>query len=177
MQRIEVPRCALKDPQIAPRRLLQRPRLMQGQGLVERALPVGTDGHGFAGSRTSGGIIETSRSREERQVRRAVRESRSSDNSRRPCRKTGLPRPRHRASTARSKRKGAAMVDLDAYLTRIGHRSPVAATEACLAALHEAHLAAIPFENLDVVLGREIRLDLPGLEAKLVAGGRGGYCF
>jgi N-hydroxyarylamine O-acetyltransferase len=69
------------------------------------------------------------------------------------------------------------MVDLDAYLTRIGHRGPVAATEACLAALHEAHLAAIPFENLDVMLGREIRLDLPGLEAKLVAGGRGGYCF
>jgi N-hydroxyarylamine O-acetyltransferase len=69
------------------------------------------------------------------------------------------------------------MVDLDAYLARIGHRGPVAATETCLAALHEAHLAAIPFENLDVVRGREIRLDLPALEAKLVASGRGGYCF
>jgi N-hydroxyarylamine O-acetyltransferase len=69
------------------------------------------------------------------------------------------------------------MVDLDAYLTRIGHHGPVTATEACFAALHEAHLAAIPFENLDVMRGREIRLDLPGLEAKLVDGRRGGYCF
>jgi N-hydroxyarylamine O-acetyltransferase len=69
------------------------------------------------------------------------------------------------------------MVDIDAYLARIGHRGPVAPTEACLAALHEAHLAAIPFENLDVVRGLEIRVDLPSLEAKLVHGGRGGYCF
>ena len=69
------------------------------------------------------------------------------------------------------------MVDIDAYLSRIGFTGPVAPTEACLAALHQAHLAAIPFENLDVVRGYEIRLDLPSLEAKLVQGGRGGYCF
>jgi|HubBroStandDraft_1064217.scaffolds.fasta_scaffold01846_4 N-hydroxyarylamine O-acetyltransferase len=69
------------------------------------------------------------------------------------------------------------MVDLDLYLARIGHRGPIAATEACLTDLHEAHVAAIPFENLDVVLGREIRLDLPSLEAKLVGDRRGGYCF
>jgi len=69
------------------------------------------------------------------------------------------------------------MVDIDAYLGRIGFAGPVAPTEACLAALHQAHLASIPFENLDVVRGREIRLDLPSLEAKLVHGGRGGYCF
>jgi N-hydroxyarylamine O-acetyltransferase len=69
------------------------------------------------------------------------------------------------------------MVDLDAYLGRIGFHGTLAPTEACLTALHEAHLASIPFENLDVVRGHFIRLDLPSLEAKLVRGGRGGYCF
>ena len=69
------------------------------------------------------------------------------------------------------------MIDLDAYLARIGHDGPVAPTLACLNQLHEAHLAAIPFENLDVVRGLGVRLDLPSLAAKLVHGGRGGYCF
>jgi arylamine N-acetyltransferase len=46
-----------------------------------------------------------------------------------------------------------------------------------LEAVHRAHAVAIPFENLDVRLGRPIRLDLASLQAKLVAGRRGGYCF
>jgi N-hydroxyarylamine O-acetyltransferase len=46
-----------------------------------------------------------------------------------------------------------------------------------LSALHEAHVGAIPFENLDVLLGRPIALDLEALQAKMVAGRRGGYCF
>jgi N-hydroxyarylamine O-acetyltransferase len=68
-------------------------------------------------------------------------------------------------------------VDVEAYFDRIrygGDRSPGLAT---LRAVHRAHLAAIPFENLDIQLGRPILLDLPSLEAKLVAGRRGGYCF
>jgi N-hydroxyarylamine O-acetyltransferase len=36
---------------------------------------------------------------------------------------------------------------------------------------------AIPFENLDVLLGRGIRLDLASIVAKMVTAGRGGYCF
>jgi N-hydroxyarylamine O-acetyltransferase len=67
--------------------------------------------------------------------------------------------------------------DLPAYLGRIeytGGRTPSPAT---LAALHLAHATHIPFENLDILLGRPIRLDLASLQAKLVAGGRGGYCF
>jgi len=67
--------------------------------------------------------------------------------------------------------------DLDAYLARIGFDRPLARDAACLADLHEAHLAAIPFENLDIALGRPIRLDLASVQAKMVAGGRGGYCF
>ena len=38
-------------------------------------------------------------------------------------------------------------------------------------------MRTIPFENLDVVLGRTIRIDLDGVQDKLVARGRGGYCY
>jgi N-hydroxyarylamine O-acetyltransferase len=68
-------------------------------------------------------------------------------------------------------------LDLDAYLNRIGHRGLVEPTVLCLEALHLAHTTSIPFENLDILLGRPIRLDLASLQAKLVRGGRGGYCF
>src|SRR4051794_6808035 len=67
--------------------------------------------------------------------------------------------------------------DLDRYLERIGHRGPLAVTRACLDALMAAHTGAIPFENLDVILGRPIDLSLPAVEAKLVGERRGGYCF
>ncbi|MFI8768115.1 arylamine N-acetyltransferase [Streptomyces sp. NPDC053792] len=46
-----------------------------------------------------------------------------------------------------------------------------------MTALHRAHVAAVPFENLDVALGRQIPLDLKSLQAKLVARRRGGYCY
>ena len=68
-------------------------------------------------------------------------------------------------------------LDLPAYLARIGYRGPLVPTLATLEALHGAHTSSIPFENLDIQLGRPIRLDLPSLQAKLVQGLRGGYCF
>lgn len=68
-------------------------------------------------------------------------------------------------------------VDLEAYRRRIGLPRLPDATLAGLRTLHEAHVAAIPFENLDVLLGRSIALDLEALQAKLVTGRRGGYCF
>ena len=71
----------------------------------------------------------------------------------------------------------ASDLDLDAYLARIGERAPLVAGLDGLAALHRAHCAAIPFENLDILLGRPITLDLSALEAKLVRARRGGYCF
>jgi N-hydroxyarylamine O-acetyltransferase len=70
--------------------------------------------------------------------------------------------------------------DLDAYLTRIDARSrrfldrPHLDT---IGALMAAHMAAIPFENLDVLLGRGIRVDLESVFAKLVTDRRGGYCY
>ena len=68
-------------------------------------------------------------------------------------------------------------LDLDAYLQRIDYRGPRRATRAVLQTLHECHRTHIPFENADVRLGRPIRLDLAALQAKLVHGRRGGYCF
>lgn len=68
-------------------------------------------------------------------------------------------------------------IDLDAYLARIGYTGPRAPGRAALTALSEAHMGAIPFENLDILLGRGISLALPDLEAKLVHARRGGYCF
>ena len=46
-----------------------------------------------------------------------------------------------------------------------------------MSALHLAHPSAIPFESLDPLLGRTVRLDAESLRRKLVAGRRGGYCF
>lgn len=68
-------------------------------------------------------------------------------------------------------------LDLDAYLRRTGHDRPREASLEVLASLQSAHVASIPFENVDVRLGRPIRLDLPSLHRKLVASRRGGYCF
>lgn len=68
-------------------------------------------------------------------------------------------------------------LDLDAYLARIGHDRPLAPTESTLVALHRAHTAAIPFENLDILLGRGVSLDMDDIQDKLVRQERGGYCF
>jgi N-hydroxyarylamine O-acetyltransferase len=68
-------------------------------------------------------------------------------------------------------------LDLEAYLARIGYTGELRPTPEVLGALHLAHATHIPFENLDVLLGRPIRLDLASIQAKLVSGQRGGYCF
>jgi N-hydroxyarylamine O-acetyltransferase len=68
-------------------------------------------------------------------------------------------------------------IDLDAYFARVGFAGPAEPTLATLTGLHLAHATHIPFENLDILLGRPIRLDLESLQAKMVAGRRGGYCF
>ncbi|GAA3118294.1 arylamine N-acetyltransferase [Planomonospora alba] len=72
---------------------------------------------------------------------------------------------------------GAERVDPAAYLRRIGCAGPLAPTAETLRELHRAHVLTIPFENLDVVLGRGVRLDAGALQGKLVDGRRGGYCY
>src|SRR3569623_3194566 len=63
------------------------------------------------------------------------------------------------------------------YLKRIGYAGPLEPTFDTLAASVGLHVRAIPFENLDVLLGRPPRLDLPALRGKLVDSQRGGYCY
>ncbi len=69
------------------------------------------------------------------------------------------------------------VVDLDNYFGRIGWRGARGANDDVLAGLYAHHLRAIPFEHLDVLLGRRVQIDLPALEAKLVSARRGGYCY
>ena len=64
------------------------------------------------------------------------------------------------------------MLDLDAYLARIGLSG-----EPTIARVHRAHSTSIPFENLDPQRGVPVSLELEDLERKLVAERRGGYCF
>jgi N-hydroxyarylamine O-acetyltransferase len=68
-------------------------------------------------------------------------------------------------------------IDPDRYFTRIGYDGPRDNSVATLRALHALHPQAIPFENLDPLLRRPVKLDADSLQAKLVDGGRGGYCF
>src|SRR4051812_36845615 len=70
-----------------------------------------------------------------------------------------------------------AQLDLDAYVRRIAFDGPLAATRECLGRLIAAHAAVIPFENIEVLARRLPRLDLPGLQDKLMRQRRGGYCF
>jgi N-hydroxyarylamine O-acetyltransferase len=67
--------------------------------------------------------------------------------------------------------------DIDAYFARIGYTGPRGPTLDTLEAIHARHPQAIPFENLNPLLGWPVRLDAASLQQKLVRDGRGGYCF
>lgn len=69
------------------------------------------------------------------------------------------------------------MLDFDGYLRRIGYEGPREPTPQTLADVHLAHATQIPFENLDIHLGRPIQIDLASIQAKLIHSRRGGYCF
>jgi N-hydroxyarylamine O-acetyltransferase len=68
------------------------------------------------------------------------------------------------------------MIDLDAYFARIGYTGPPTATLETLRALHALHPMSIPFENLNPLLGRPVRLDAVSLQEKMIYQKRGGYC-
>jgi arylamine N-acetyltransferase len=69
-------------------------------------------------------------------------------------------------------------IDPAAYFNRIGYAGPAAATLETLHALVAAHNGAIPFENLDPVMGIPVAdLGPAALADKLVHRRRGGYCF
>ncbi len=68
-------------------------------------------------------------------------------------------------------------MNLDAYLVRIGHTGSREPTLAVLRQIILAHSCSIPFENVDVLLGRGVSLADADVERKLVEDRRGGYCF
>lgn len=69
-------------------------------------------------------------------------------------------------------------MNVDQYLARIGlKRSGLKADEAALRRLQQSHLLAVPFENLDIHWQRPITLDIAKFENKIVARGRGGFCY
>ena len=68
-------------------------------------------------------------------------------------------------------------LDLEGYFRRVGFAGERTPDLGTLRALHHRHVSAIPFENLDVLLGRPIDIELRAIERKLIHDRRGGYCF
>lgn len=68
-------------------------------------------------------------------------------------------------------------MNVQQYLERIGYSGPPNVSIDTLRDLHRAHMLAVPFENLDIHLGRRIELSLGALFAKIVERRRGGFCY
>jgi N-hydroxyarylamine O-acetyltransferase len=64
-----------------------------------------------------------------------------------------------------------------AYLARIGVPRPLVLDAEALRDLHQAHLVAVPFENLSIHLGEPISLNEADLIDKIVGRRRGGFCY
>lgn len=63
------------------------------------------------------------------------------------------------------------------YLDRIGFSRPLDGSCETLAALHWAHVHSVPYENLDILAGKYLSLEIPDVYDKVVVRRRGGYCF
>jgi N-hydroxyarylamine O-acetyltransferase len=66
---------------------------------------------------------------------------------------------------------------LSGYLQRIGFTGEPRPDLETLCRVHRLHLEAIPYENLDVQLGRKVGFDLDAIYRKLVSSRRGGWCY
>jgi len=69
------------------------------------------------------------------------------------------------------------MLDVSSYLARISYSGETCPTAETLRAIHRAHLLAVPFENLDIALGRKIVVDEAVTVHKIVELRRGGFCY
>lgn len=69
------------------------------------------------------------------------------------------------------------MLNLSAYLDRFGYHGPTDPSAETLRALHRAHMLAVPFENLDIHLGRKIICDESRFLHKIINERRGGFCY
>ncbi|HEX5019607.1 MAG TPA: arylamine N-acetyltransferase [Candidatus Binatia bacterium] len=70
-----------------------------------------------------------------------------------------------------------AAFDLDAYSARINYDGSRDVSAQPLKALHFAHAHNVPFEILDIHLGKPISLELAALFSKIVTHKRAGYCY
>jgi N-hydroxyarylamine O-acetyltransferase len=68
-------------------------------------------------------------------------------------------------------------MDVQTYLSRIGIVATSQPDVSFLRHLQKRHLLSVPFENLDISLGRPIRLFLPDMYDKVVNRRRGGFCY
>lgn len=66
---------------------------------------------------------------------------------------------------------------IHAYLDRIGYTGPLDGSARALAKIQQRHLLAVPYENMDILAGKRLSLDVDDLFDKIVTRGRGGYCF
>jgi len=67
--------------------------------------------------------------------------------------------------------------DFNSYLARIGFTEPTEANSETLRRVHLAHLRTVPFENLDISLGRPIVCEEPRFLHKIVNLRHGGFCY
>jgi len=68
-------------------------------------------------------------------------------------------------------------MDVASYLERIGYEGPREPTLDVLREIHRRHMLTVPFENLDIHLGRTIVLDEAAFFDKIVRQRRGGFCY
>lgn len=73
--------------------------------------------------------------------------------------------------------KEIALMKLQHYFDRIGYTGNADPTLATLATLQEAHACSVPFENLDVQLGRPVSISVEDAYEKIVSKSRGGWCY
>ena len=68
-------------------------------------------------------------------------------------------------------------MQISGYLERIGLKAAPPSTLDGLHILQDHHMRHVPFENLDVLLGRPLNLTPEALFDKIILRRRGGYCF
>lgn len=68
-------------------------------------------------------------------------------------------------------------LDVQAYLERIQFEGPLDGSVETLAKLQECHIHTVPYENLDILRGVPLSLEIPDLYEKIVINKRGGFCF
>jgi N-hydroxyarylamine O-acetyltransferase len=66
---------------------------------------------------------------------------------------------------------------LKRYFEKIAYRGHNYPDLGVLAALQRSHVCSVPFENLDVQLGRPVTLATEDAYEKIVVNGRGGWCY